>query len=192
MRSCMQLKLFREHPELIPKPNSNVIDGETFQHKVSSSMENLIGEEMRGTYIHGDICINFCNDIVCNDRIIEVKSVSEERGVPEWYLKSSTLQCAMYKALIRKSYGKLITASFFSKLGNPVTETIVDKNINYLLYFGKNIYEVEVYNDDSIVDFFIEKAKASLDWTNAKIFDANYKHREYETLKDYFKITKII
>ena len=85
-----------------------------------------------------------------------------------------------------KSNKQLITAKFYSDLGNPIVKTTVDDNIKYILYFGEKKYNIIVTNPDSIIEFFINKAKASFDWDSAKEFDLNYKFKEYETLKNYF------
>lgn len=184
-RSCMQIKFFNENPDKRPKPNSNVLFGETFQHKVAEQTKGVIGEEMRGTFIYENICINFSNDIVTKDAIIEVKSVN--RDVEDWYLESSLVQCAVYSALLRKTNGNLVTSKFFADMGNPIVETKVKPNIDYNLRFGDTLYCIEVNDEDKIVDFIIKKAKHCNTWDEAKIFDAQYKQKEFETLKDFFK-----
>lgn len=184
-RSCMQIKFFNENPDKRPKPNSNVLFGETFQHKVAEQTKGVIGEEMRGTFIYENICINFSNDIVTKDAIIEVKSVN--RDVEDWYLESSLVQCAVYSALLRKTDGNLVTSKFFADMGNPIVETKVKPNIDYNLRFGDTLYCVEVNDEDKIIDFIIKKAKHCNTWDEAKIFDAQYKQKEFEILKDFFK-----
>ena len=184
-RSCMQIKFFNENPDKRPKPNSNVLFGETFQHKVAEQTKRVIGEEMRGTFIYENICINFSNDIVTKDAIIEVKSVN--RDVEDWYLESSLVQCAVYSALLRKTNGNLVTSKFFADMGNPIVETKVKPNIDYNLRFGDTLYCIEVNDEDKIIDFIIKKAKHCNTWDEAKIFDAQYKQKEFETLKDFFK-----
>lgn len=184
-RSCMQIKFFNENPDKRPKPNSNVLFGETFQHKVAEQTKGVIGEEMRGTFIYENICINFSNDIVTKDAIIEVKSVN--RDVEDWYLESSLVQCAVYSALLRKTDGNLVTSKFFADMGNPIVETKVKPNIDYNLKFGDTLYCIEVNDEDKIIDFIIKKAKHCNTWDEAKIFDAQYKQKEFETLKDFFK-----
>lgn len=191
VRTCMQLKMFAEHPDMRPKPNFNTEFGETFQHQIATTVKGLIGEEMRGSYIQDNICINFSNDIVCNDSVIEVKSILDNKTVEDWYFNSAITQCAVYKALLEKCGGKLITATFFAELGHPVIETIVKPDTNYLLRFGEDTYKIETTNNEKIIDFIIEKAKATLTWTDAKIFDYQYKHLEYDTLKKYFTYEKI-
>ena len=82
-RSCMQIRMFDLHPEKRHIPTMNTESGVTHQHQVALNTDDVIGEELRGTYINGNICINFSNDIVCKDKIIEVKSVNRE--VEDWY-----------------------------------------------------------------------------------------------------------
>lgn len=183
-RSCMQIKFFNEFPEKRPKPTTNMLYGETFQHKVAQQTKDVIGEEMRGSFVCDGICINFSNDIVTKNSIIEVKSV--DRKVEDWYFQSSLLQCAVYSALLRKTDGNLVTAKFFADMGNPIVETKVKPNIDYNLKFGDTLYCVEVNDEDKIVDFIIKKAKHCNTWDEAKIFDAQYKQKEFETLKDFF------
>ena len=184
-RSCMQIKFFNEHPDKRPKPNSNILFGETFQHKVAEATKEVIGEEMRGTYNKDNICINFSNDIVTKNSIIECKSVNRE--VEDWYFESSLVQCAVYSSLLQKTNGDLITSKFFSDMGNPVIKTTVAKNIDYLLRFGEDCYKVTVNDADKIVDFILKKARATYTWDEAKTFDIQYKQKEFETLKDFFK-----
>lgn len=188
-RSAMQIRMFDLYPEKRPKPAQNAQIGITYQHQVALSTENLIGEELRGTYIQDNICVNFSNDIVCKGKIIEVKSVNRE--VEDWYFKSSLLQCAVYKSLLLKSNKKLITAKFFADLGNPIVETNVNDNIHYILYFGEDKYEINVNNPDYICEFLINKAKSTFDWNTAKLFDLKFKYKEFETLENCFSYKKI-
>ena len=188
-RSCMQIKMFDEHPELRPKPNINTNNGVSYQHTIALKTDNVIGEEMRGSYCEDNIWINFSNDIVCNNKIIEVKSVNRE--VEKWYFENSILQCAVYKALLHKSNKRLITSTFYAQMGNPLIETSVDNNIEYYLQFGEELYKIEVTNPDKIVKFLIDKAKASTDWTMARDFDSKFKRKEYTELQDCFNFIKI-
>ena len=188
-RSCMQIKMFDLHPELRPVPNVNVNNGVNYQHQIASTMEDLIGEEMRGTFAKDGILINFSNDIVCKDKIYEIKSVTRE--AEDWYFKSSILQCAVYKSLLLKSNKKLVTSKFFVELGNPYIETNVNENVSYYLKFGDDLYIINVNNPDKIVEFVYNKANASLDWDKAREFDFNYKRKEYETLEDCFSFEKV-
>lgn len=188
-RSCMQIKMFDVHPEKRPVINANQQTGVSFQHQIATKTDNLIGEEMRGTYVKDGILINFSNDIVCPDKIIEVKSVNRE--IEDWYFNNSIYQCAVYKALLMKSNKKLVTSKFFVDLGNPYVETTVNNDVSYYLKFGNDLYLIQVNNADKIVEFIYNKAVASMDWDKAREFDANYKFKEYETLKDCFSFSKV-
>lgn len=188
-RSCMQIKMFNEHPELRPKINENIKKGISFQDILARKFNNLIGQEMRGSFINDNICINFSNDLVCSDKIVEVKSVNKEPE--EWYFNSSCLQTAIYYALLKKSNKKLVTSKFYSDLGNKIVETKVNDNVDYYLQFGNKTYKVEIINLQNLINFLLNKANACLYWETAKTFDSNYKHKEFDTLKDSFVITEV-
>lgn len=188
-RSCMQIKMFAEHPEKRPQPSQAAFEGESYQHQVVKKMNGVIGEEMGSVLIDDNVRIYFSNDVVCKDKIVEIKSVNGEPE--EWYLKSSLLQCAVYNSLLKMTDGRLKTAKFFSDKGNPIVETAVDDDIKYFLKFGNDIYLINVKDAGSIVRFILEKAKASMSWDGAKLFDAAYKRKEFETLKPFFDYVKI-
>lgn len=188
-RSCMQIKMFIDHPDMKPLPSDMVMYGERFQKAVANTIPNIIGQEMRSCYANGFLHINFSNDIVCHDKIIEVKSVSGK--YKDWYLKSSLLQCAFYKAMIMPGCNRLETASFYVEMGNERKSTVVPTYIRYVLVFGEEKYEVKVTNRLAIVNFFINKAMACGDWNTAKAWDEKYKHREYDELKDCFEYFSI-
>lgn len=40
-RSCMQIKMFTDHPEKRPAPNANVDIGETFQHTFAKTIKGI-------------------------------------------------------------------------------------------------------------------------------------------------------
>jgi hypothetical protein len=189
----MQLKMFLEHPEKKPIPfeNPNIVMGDKYQHELARKLTNVIDEEMRGSLTCAGVTINFTHDIVCEDKIVEIKYVDPARPAEDWYLKSSLLQCAVYKALSNKSGGHLETASFRVNLGYPKQYTRVPNDIPYILYFGDDKYRILTTNDDAIVKFIIDKACASLDWTLAKQFDAMYKHMEFQALHPHFNVVKI-
>lgn len=187
----MQIKLFNDFPDKRPKPTANMEYGNIFQHKVAESIPNLIGEEMRGMLCLEDIVINFSNDIVCSDRIIECKSVMDERPVEEWYFNSSILQCAVYSSLLSKTDGNLATSTFFVNLGNPSITYTVKKDIDYYLRFGDDTYEILVNDSDGIVGFITDKARAACHWNTAREFDEQFKKKEYEILKDKFQFIKV-
>ena len=192
-RSCTQLKMFMEHPEKKPIPfeNQNIVMGDKYQHELARNFTNIIDEEMRGSLVTANLVINFTHDIVCDDKIIEIKYVDPARELEDWYLKSSLLQCAIYKALTNKCGGHLETATFRVNMGHEKQYATVPHDMPYILYFGNDKYKIITNNDDAITDFIINKAYASLDWTEAKNFDARYKHKEYEHLSPCFNVIKL-
>ena len=183
-RSCMQIRMFAEHPERKPLPSQMVDYGEKFQRAVADTLPNIVGEEMRGIYTNGGISIYFSNDIVCEDKIIEVKSVTG--NAPEWYFQNSLLQCAFYKSMIMQGFNRLETASFLVNQGYERKSAIVATWTDYILIFGEEKYKIEVNNTHGIINFFLGKARACTDWNLAKNFDFINKHREFEILSKYF------
>lgn len=190
-RSCMQIKMFRERPELKPQPTENQKKGNELQSQIAKRFSNVIGEEMGGCLQHENMLIYFSNDIVCLDKIIEVKSVDKNRKISDWYLQSSFLQCAIYKTLTHYCKNFLKTASFHVKNGNKYMECSMNDSAPFLLYFGEKIYQITVLNYEPILKFILEKAKSTLDWDTAKTFDLKYKKNEYGLLKKYFTITQL-
>lgn len=190
-RSCMQIKLFLEKPELRPKPNLNQWDGVDYQHEIAIQTDGIIGEEMGNCFEFDEVRIYFSNDIVTKDKIIEVKHINKERIIEEWYLNSCLLQCAIYKALVEECDNKLKTSLFHINNGNPMKNCILDNDFEYILYFGDERYTIEVTDRNKIIQFFKTKAKHCLNWEDARYFDNQYKRKEFEILKDCFNYTKI-
>ena len=190
-RSCMQIKMFLEKPELKPKPNVNQWQGVDYQHEIALTIKDIIGEEMGGCFEYDEVKIYISNDIVTKDKIIEVKYLDEDRVVEEWYLNSCLLQCAVYKALTVECENKLRTSLFHINNGNSAQNCIIDNDFEYLLYFGKDKYKIDVHNSKKIIEFIRTKAKHCLTWENARFFDNQYKRKEYDILKDCFTFNKI-
>ena len=197
-KSCRQIKMLKEHPELNPSPSNMMIYGSNFQKAVADTIPGIIGQEMRGTYVankygYGGIGINFSNDIVCKNTIYEVKSVFG--AVPDWYLKSSLLQCAFYKSMILMGADRLETASFYVNEGHERKVVYMNPHINkirYILIFGEEKYEIRIKDVGKIIGFFEYKAACCCDnWSLASSWDFRYKHKEYEVLKDAFTYNNI-
>lgn len=187
-RSAMQIKYFRE--KSMDRPHTAKMDqGVERQKKVAK--ENLGScEEMRSTLESGDIIIFACHDIVCGDRIIESKST--EYGKEDWYLESSLVQTAFYKSILMQSSGWLVTPKFRVKEGYERETNKVDPNIPYQLDFGGDVYDVVVNNPNAIINYFVEKAKATLgSYDDCRDYDAEHKFKHFEQLKDYFSFSLI-
>ena len=196
-KSCRQIKMLTAHPEYRTPPSAMMEYGSKFQDAVADTLPNIIGQEMRGTYVSNNyghnIAINFSNDIVCkgkdhNFTIYEVKSVVGK--APEWYKQSSLLQCALYKTMILMGADRLETASFYVNEGHERNVVLVNPHINevrYVLIFGEEKYEVGVLDCSRIMGFFEYKAACCCDgWDLATKWDERYKHAEFECLKDFF------
>lgn len=191
-RSCMQLKMFRERPELKPKPNVAQWQGCDFQHNLTKALDNVIGEEMGNCLQHNNLLIYFANDIVTTGHIFEVKNITNyDATKDEWFLKSSLAQCAVYKTLTHFCKNKLKTAVFHVQNGNKYTECVVGDYTHYILVFGTKRFEIVVHNYDAIRNFILAKATHSLNWDTAKAFDLKYKGQEFEILKQYFSFKEI-
>ena len=194
-QSCKQIRMFQVHPELrtiTASQRKHMIDGVSFQSKIASKQDNLIGEEMRGYYTHRDIRIFFCNDIVCKDKIIEVKYIGGSRTVEKWYFESSLLQAALYYSLLLCSENlELVTATFAREERKPERKILFNKEMNYYLHFGNDVYQIHCSSPKKIVSFFTQKASSTSNWNDAKAFDQEFKHKEYQVLKKYFSYTKV-
>lgn len=190
-RSCMQIKMFLEKPELKPKPNINQWKGVDYQHEVATQIDGVIGEEMGSCFEFDEVRIYFSNDIITKDKIIEVKHIDKERVVEEWYLNSCLLQCAIYKTLVEECDNKLRTSLFHINNGNPIQNCVIKNDFEYLLYFGEDRYKIEVTNKKKIINFIKTKVKHCLTWDDARYFDNQFKRKEFEILKDCFTYNKI-
>lgn len=72
----------------------------------------------------------------------------------------------------------------------PKTMT-VDKNIEYILMFGNEKYNIEVGDSFSIVYYFVRKALASLEpYDKIEEYERLHKHKEFEELQGCFKYTR--
>lgn len=190
-QSASQIKYLLSHKQVKPL-SANIISGTKHQFNSASVMTNKIAEEMRGSYIKGDITIYFCNDVLLDYKLVEIKSIDESRKIEDWYFNSSILQTAFYKSLLLNSNGLLCTPAFRIKEGYQNITRQIDINMPYYLMFGKDHYRIDVLNDKFIINFYLKKIKAILSsWDDVKIFDDKYKFKEYEYLKKALKYNKI-
>lgn len=193
-RSCMQIKMFHEHPELKPKPTFNMLEGERHHKEVVDKLKDVIGMEMGGCFSFntGEVFrVWFSNDVLCEKGIIEIKSVNKERE-SSWYFNNSCTQCAVYSCLSHICKYDLRTAKFFVNQGNPYQRHVYQQMIvPYFLYFGDEVYRIDVTDATAILDFISEKASSCADWDLAREFDRKYKHMEYKILSQYFKVTRV-
>ena len=188
-KSCMQLKYLREHPEKKRTPSSLMYEGCRYQHQIAAVQPNLIGEEMGCCFETDDIRIYFSNDIICSDRIIEVKQINGH--YEDYYLENSLLQCAVYKAFILACNGNLATSKFHVQNGNDYKSYKIAFNHKYYLFFGNRVFSISVITPSALVNFIVNKANASLSYETAKEFDYEFKHKEFEMLSKYFTFKEV-
>jgi len=201
-RSAAQiLYLSKKRQEIISKRMEN---GTAFQSKIvkDSSLSNIVADEMRGCHSikidNTDIEIFYCIDMIKDGCFYEIKSVLDEFGnptteYPEWYLNSSLLQCAFYKALLMiDKVSRLYTPKFRLKQGYKRSSCKIDSDNDYYLIFGDIAkYKIEVTDAKKIVDFYKKKIKSMTDFDSARSFDEKNKFKEYNKLKKYFNVVKI-
>lgn len=193
MRSCSQIMLFREFPEKKPKTDGTMSNSEKFRHSIAGRVAGLIGEEMGGFYRVSDrMCVMYTSGIVCNDKIIEVKTVANDRPLQDWYLKGSLLQCAIHKTMFRLCGGSISTSNLFVEAGNDKHSVVLDpEETPYYLMFGRKNYRIFVSDYDKIAAFIADKARATISWDSARMFDAQWKRKEFDRLSPAFTYEEV-
>lgn len=196
-RSAAQLLYLRTHNNIQQTMTQRAIMGEEYQHNYVSSersCNDTVYEEMAGCYRSGGDTIFFSVDMVKNGTCYEIKSVSNDIPLEDWYLKSSVLQCAFYKSLIANMNTNILrTAKFMLRNGSPYKEVYVDRQRPYHLILGNvGEWQVDIVNDGVILDFYLNKIAHLDSYDSARKFDSMYKHREYEALSRYIKLKIIV
>lgn len=185
-KTCKQLKYLRDKEKVTTEEQ---LAGEKHQHDIAERLGCC--EEMKTTFVHDDITIFACHDIVNNDFIAEVKDTSQFE-VKEYYKQKSMLQAAFYKSLLMNTGGILTTPEFRRKQGYDKQEMVVDNNIEYRLMFGDETYKIEVGDSFSIISYFLVKAKTSLlSYEEILEYERYHKHKEYEELQGCFKCIRL-
>jgi len=186
-KSASQILFTRGKSQIV---SDQMLKGEQFQKDTFIS-KGGVAEELRGKYLQDNFIIYFCNDMLKDKAMWEIKSVNDPINYPQWYLNSSLLQVAFYKSLLMNSDGVLSTPQFRIDQGYEKQEVIVNKNIDYYLLFDKQEFKVDVLNDKEIILYFMEKAQSTLNWDDAKSFDSITRFKEFDILRDSFNFTKI-
>lgn len=189
-RSAAQIWYFRFKAES-RKVSQAEYDGEAYQKKVAES-KGEVAQELRGMYKKGDIIVFFSNDLYKDGIFYEVKMVSDpQEEVPMWYLESSLLQVAFYKSMLMASSGIMNTPTFRVKEGYDAQTIKVNVHSEYHLLFGEEEYRVVVTHPKEILAYFIKKAKATLDYDEAKLYDYDNKFKHFQHLRKYFTFDRI-
>ena len=190
-KSASQIKYLRD--KMISIHTWRMDHGIQFQKQIAEQKEES-AEEFRTSLEdpnpESDIVVFATHDVVCPDKIIEVKTT--EFGAEQWYLESSLLQTAFYKSLIMTSNGDMFTPKFRIKEGYKKEYRKVDTSIPYHLQFGDDEYDVEVKDPYEIISYFLYKAKISLgSYDECRAYDAVHKFKHFEDLKHCFDYKKI-
>lgn len=164
-------------------------NGIKHQNKILKTYKNS-KNEMTGKYIQDNICIYFCNDMIHMNKLYEIKNIFYPPKNNN-YLNKSLLQVAFYKSMIVKGANNLSTASFKIKKGFKKEYLTINNKSPYYLLFGDKKYQINVLNSKEIINFYIKKAKATLNIKTAKDFDNKYNKKEFEIMSNYFKYKKI-
>lgn len=194
-RSCRQLWYFQQIPprEVVKKkePSKWQIEGSNFQDMIISSHFPNCYPEMCGVFEYNGNAVFFSNDICYKDKIIEVKWIDEESIVPDWYLQTSLVQCALYASFIKEGSTLLHTAKFALRAGRENKVFQVDQDIAYYLRFGNDTYHVEVLDSKPLINYIKEKLDCIPSHHKAINFDLKHKHREFELFKHCFRYRKL-
>ena len=187
-RSACQIKYLLNN-KLDIKASKKQLQGLNHQNKLGNELNAK--QEYRGVYKNDNIIIYYCNDLVLNDKIIEVKNV--EGKVEDWYFQSSILQTAFYKSLILNSDGTLETPQFRINQGYKHEIIHIDINLPYYLYFGDEKYLVTVKKPKYIINFFYNKAKLTIteSYDYLRLYDSKNRYNQFTLLKEYFSYKKI-
>ena len=187
-RSACQIKYLLNN-KLDIKASKKQLQGLNHQNELGNKLNAK--QEYRGIYKNDNIIIYYCNDLILNDKIVEVKNV--EGKIEDWYFQSSILQTAFYKSLILNSDGVLETPQF--KIDQDYKREVIHININlpYYLYFGDEKYLVTVKEPEYIIDFFYNKAKLTIteSYYYLRLYDSKNRYNQFSLLKECFSYKKI-
>lgn len=192
-RSCMQIKMFDEHPELKKKPSELMLKGSEYQESIARFLgDKLFGLEIGKCYETEDKDrIYLSNDIITNDnRIIEVKYLKDDIPVEEWFFNSSILQCAIYFSFLDEG-DVMTTSKFYQDEGHDKQIYVVKNDIKYFLLFGTSLYEIKLLDPSNIREYILRKAHMCHTWDDARMWDNEHKHMEYKELSNCFTYSKV-
>lgn len=190
-RSALQIRYLRIKREQIL--TRRMLSGIAYQNKVAVELQAEDAQEFRTTLSVDDLTIFACHDIVTSDYIMEVKSIEEGSKVEDWYIESSLLQTAFYKALLMCSDGKVFTPKFRIKEGYKRQMKQLDVNLPYRLKLGNLAsYEVNVVSPMELIKYFAEKGRITfLSREECVAYDKIHKFKHVSFCHDYYTYTKL-
>ncbi len=171
----------------------NMIKGnESAERKIISELK-----EMRGTFVFDNVLLHYTFDEIQKTKnkitLVEHKNIEEDSVVEDWYLNYSLLQVAFYHSLLILNPSKeYFTALFFRKQGfNTNYLKLETEKIQSILFIGTEKYLIKPISPEIIVDFYFNKAIASMEYESAIEWDLNWKFKEYDNLKKTFSVKKL-
>ncbi len=191
-KTAMQICYLRKNKEMTPDPTPEQIAGHEAQ--LSKAQSKLV--EMRGTYAFAnnfgqEIQIHYAFDeILPNDKsclFLEYKNIPPGSTIELWYRNSAISQVAAYQAFAKANTDKhLETALFFINQGNPKLEfELGNRYLQSQLHLGDMIYSVVAVEFQELVNFYVRKALATLNYDQAKEWDYKYRRREFDYTHSY-------
>ena len=163
-----------------------IVGDKSAKDKSKSHLIELVGT----LKVNSDFDLKYTFDEILDNHdhfvLIEHKHFDADE-IEDWFLKSSLLQTAFYNALVTLNNNKTyITANYELAKGNPRYEIVIDKPVVSILDIKDKKYSVEVTDNPKLVGFYLKKAQATFDYTQARLHDDFYKSKEYETLSPFF------
>lgn len=156
-------------------------------HQASKTKSKYV--EMRNSYTEYGTTINFCVDEIrpgSTSRLIEHKMTKGK--CPDWYFQSSILQVALYHSLAWYTKNRWFqTATFAVKQGQTLQRFKLDHAYISLLKFGNKTYFIKPTDPIRIIDFYLNKARLTDNYHDAKLYDNNFKGLDWEYLRHYIK-----
>lgn len=190
-RTATQLKFLRDKPKVV---SPGMVDGDNYAKRISGKYQEMRNQyrftEKGITYV---MFFSFDEIILGEDYVffIEHKFIKDKNLVEDWFLSMSILQIATYYSLHRiASNHRYVTATFAVKNGakkNALSVFGPQECEMAILNFGGDKYLINVLAPNLLVEFFKLKLIASMNYETAKSWDLNFKHKEQEILKVYYK-----
>lgn len=188
-RSASQICFFSKNKfKKVNGPSAQMLEGTKSQFKKSKSKY----VEMCGCFKSGDFNIYFSIDEIIKkeDSFILKEHKSYEENSADWYLNYAIIQAAFYHSLSLKTK-QFSTAKFYINQVNECHSLTIDKPIKTILEIGNRKFRIKVKNSTSIINYFIKKAKATLDYKSARKWDDAHKFNDWKFLKEYIIVKEL-
>jgi hypothetical protein len=186
-KTAMQICYLRKNEDRVPEPTEEQIAGA--EASLAKALSKLV--EMRGTYsipnnFGQTLLIHYAFDeIVPNEKsclFLERKNIPPGQTVELWYRNAAILQTAVYQAFAKHNENKeLETAQYFINQGNPKLEfNLGNLYLRSELHLGDIIYSVTATDPKALVDYYVKKAIATLNYDAAKTWDYRHRYKDFD------------